>query len=382
VDVACLYEHPQICMPQKETNFFSRDRNWTRGFDWYEGIFSECAPSEIAGEFSTSYLTTVEAPGRIRDRYPGVRLIVSLRHSVDRAYSSYLNDIVAGVVPAATNFGDALQAHPEYVEAGKYARHLSRYLQLFARDQLLVSFFDDARRDRLAAMRQIYEFLGADPVLCPTMLDRRVGLGRVRRFQWMERALIDASGAFRTRGALRPLWWTAKRLGVGDRLRALNTRNRAADANGLRAEEREALIRELEPALDVLEHTNTIHYVFDELCRVARRHIVIALPNQFDIGNRWATVLGRNRSGKYGLPLEPPSDRHRWLFPFEEARNFCRHRAHAVGWRVVDEAVMLGPKRRRIEPLVRIWPSLFAPDLVTHLVPRGQASPSTAGRDR
>jgi hypothetical protein len=124
-------------------------------------------------------------------------------------------------------------------------------------------------------------------------------------------------------------------------------------------------------ALDVLEHTNTIHYVFDELCRVARRHIMIALPNQFDIGNRWATVLGRNRSGKYGLPLEPPSDRHRWLFPFEEARNFCRHRAHSVGWRVVDEAVMLGPRRRRIEPLVRMWPSLFAPDLVTHLVPRG-----------
>jgi hypothetical protein len=124
-------------------------------------------------------------------------------------------------------------------------------------------------------------------------------------------------------------------------------------------------------ALDVLEHTNNIHYVFDELCRVARCHIMIALPNQFDIGNRWATVLGRNRSGKYGLPLEPPRDRHRWLFPFEEARSFCRHRGHSVGWCVVDEAVMLGPRRRRLEPLVRTWPSLFAPDLVTHLVPRG-----------
>jgi hypothetical protein len=124
-------------------------------------------------------------------------------------------------------------------------------------------------------------------------------------------------------------------------------------------------------ALDVLEHTNTIHFVFDELCRVARRHIVIALPNQFDIGNRWATVRGRNRSGKYGLPLDPPNDRHRWLFPFDEARTFCRHRARLAGWRVVDEAVMLGPRRQRIEPLVRAWPSLFAPDLVTHLLPLG-----------
>jgi hypothetical protein len=250
---ACLYEHPQICMPQKETNFFSRDRNWTRGFDWYEGIFAECAASAIAGEFSTSYLTAAEAPVRIKYRYPDIRLIVSLRHPVDRAYSSYLNDIVAGVVPAATGFRQALEAHPEYLEAGRYARHLSRYLRLFARDQLLVSVFDDARRDPLAAMRQIYEFLGADPGFRPTMLDRRIGLGRVPRFQWMERALSDASGVFRTRRALRPLWWTAKRSGVGDRLRALNTRNRALDANEFGAEERHALVRELEPDINALE---------------------------------------------------------------------------------------------------------------------------------
>jgi Sulfotransferase domain len=250
---ACLYEHSEICMPQKETNFFSRDRNWIRGFDWYEGIFGNCKRSAIAGEFSTSYLATAEAAARIKDRYPDVRLIVSLRHPVDRAYSSYLNDIVAGVVPAETGFREALLAHPEYVEAGRYARHLRRYLQLFPRDQLFVSFFDDARRDPLAAMRQIYEFLGVDPTFRPTMLDRRVALGRVPRFQWMERALIDASGAFRTRRALRPLWWTAKRLGMGDRLRELNTRHRAADANGLGSDDREALIRELEPDISALE---------------------------------------------------------------------------------------------------------------------------------
>lgn len=122
-------------------------------------------------------------------------------------------------------------------------------------------------------------------------------------------------------------------------------------------------------ALDVLEHTNAIHHAFDELCRVARRHVVIALPNSFEIHHRWATVRGRNRSGKYGLPLDPPGDRHRWLFSFEEARSFCRHRSHAAGWRVVDEAVMVGPRRARIEPLVCTWPNLLAKGLVTHLMP-------------
>lgn len=250
---ACLYEHPQICMPQKEISFFSRDRNWSRGFEWYERIFAECPPSAIAGEFSTSYLTDTDAPARIVDSYAGVRLIVSLRHPVDRAYSNYLNDIVAGVLPAATGFTRALDLHPEYVEGGRYERHLRRYLEVFPRDQLLVSVFDDARRDPLAAIREIYRFVGADPKFRPQMLDRRVGVGRVPRFQWMERPLLDTARAFRTRRALRPLWWTAKRLGAGDRLRALNTRDGAENPTELGTEEREALIRDLEPDTRALE---------------------------------------------------------------------------------------------------------------------------------
>jgi Sulfotransferase domain len=249
---ACLFEHPEICMPRKEINFFSRERHWSHGFDWYERIFAECPTSALVGEFSTSYLTERHAAMRIKSRYAGVRLVVSLRHPVDRAYSSYLNDITAGVVPAATPFTQALQAHPEYVDGGRYAQHLRRYLQLFPRDQIFVSMFDDARRDPLAAMREVYRFLGVDPAFRPTMLDRPVGVGRVPRVQWMERALLDASKAFRTRRALRPVWWTAKRIGAGDRLRAINTSTQMR--NGLGAEQRAALIHDFEPDIVDLEH--------------------------------------------------------------------------------------------------------------------------------
>lgn len=250
---ACLYEHAHICMPQKEINFFSRDRNWSRGFDWYESVFANCPSNAITGEFSTSYLTDAEAPARIRGRYPHVRLIVSLRHPVERAYSSYLNDIVAGVVQAGTGFPEALESHPEYVEAGRYANHLRRYLDLFARDQLFVSIFDDARKDPLAAIQGTYRFLGVDPTFRPSMLDRRVGIGRVPRSRWIERSLIGSAAAFRRRRALRPVWWTVKRSGLGDRLRALNTRRGAAAPNGLEPEERQYLVRQFEPDVSALE---------------------------------------------------------------------------------------------------------------------------------
>lgn len=250
---ACLYEHPGICMPRKEINFFSRDRNWSRGFDWYDEIFAECPPDAVSGEFSTSYLIAPDAPARIRDRYPDAQLIASLRNPVDRAYSSYLNDIVAGEVPRTKSFREALESRPEYLEAGRYARHLQRYLDLFPREQLLVSIFDDARRDPLAAIQEIYRFLEVDPGFRPTMLDRRVGSGRVPRLQWIERVLLGTSATVRSRKPLRPLWWTAKRIGMGDRLRALNTVRDPEATNGLDPEERRLLIGEFDQDIRHLE---------------------------------------------------------------------------------------------------------------------------------
>ena len=70
---------------------------------------------------------------------------------VERAYSSYLNDIVAGSIASATGFRDALRAHPEYLEAGRYSYYIGTYLDHFPREQLLVLVFDDSRRDPAAA---------------------------------------------------------------------------------------------------------------------------------------------------------------------------------------------------------------------------------------
>ena len=73
--------------------------------------------------------------------------------------------------------------------------------------------------------------------------------------------------------------------------------------------------------LDVLEHLDSIHDVFLELARVSARYVIISLPNA------WIAVDGL-RSGRprrlkfYGLPLERPSDRHKWFFNYTEAVTF------------------------------------------------------------
>lgn len=122
-------------------------------------------------------------------------------------------------------------------------------------------------------------------------------------------------------------------------------------------------------ALDVLEHTERIHSCLRELCRVAKRHVLLSLPNMYEIKLRLKFLLGYRLGGKYGLPIEPPSDRHRWLFSFSDARRFCGHLATQAGFRLIDEGYLVGPMRKRMltSQLVGSFPNLLAPTYVAFM---------------
>jgi len=116
-------------------------------------------------------------------------------------------------------------------------------------------------------------------------------------------------------------------------------------------------------ALDVLEHTDDIHCSFAELCRVTRCYVLLALPNLYEITTRKRIVFGQRISGKYGLPLDPPIDRHRWMFSFSEAETFTHAMATKCGFEVVGEGCLVGPRRSAIgmRHLVDIFPNLLSP---------------------
>jgi SAM-dependent methyltransferase len=95
--------------------------------------------------------------------------------------------------------------------------------------------------------------------------------------------------------------------------------------------------------LDVLEHLDNIHAVFDEICRVSSRYVIISLPNP------WEGFLAMLQAADYkpgipikfyGLPLEKPEDRHKWFFSIQEAENFIRYRAALNGMAVLEMDIM------------------------------------------
>jgi SAM-dependent methyltransferase len=98
-------------------------------------------------------------------------------------------------------------------------------------------------------------------------------------------------------------------------------------------------------ALDVLEHTADIYRSTAECCRIARRFVVITLPNIYSLRSRLRFLRGEPISEKYGLPPEPPADRHHWHFTLREAQHFLVQRALLSGFALRDEACVVGPRR-------------------------------------
>jgi len=113
-------------------------------------------------------------------------------------------------------------------------------------------------------------------------------------------------------------------------------------------------------ALDVLEHTDNIHHAFAELCRIARRQVIITLPNCYEAGIRVRVLRGQPISKKYGLPTDAVADRHRWFFSLSEAQSFVEARATVHGWTISQERAVLGPKRARLAPIAQRWPDLLS----------------------
>ena len=118
---------------------------------------------------------------------------------------------------------------------------------------------------------------------------------------------------------------------------------------------------------DVLEHLDNLHAVFGEILRVGHRHALISLPNN------WNAARLRLRRGKgsfkhYGLPLDPPADRHRWFFSFEEARFFFEEQARRHDIQIAELVVLEKPRHLLLRGLRRILYPRFAGylNLYTH----------------
>jgi hypothetical protein len=213
-----LMRHPRVFFTDpKEPTFFSYAGTPPRfagpGGDGYAqmfihderrylDLFRGCPPEAIAGEASVIYLSCPRAPVTAVRYVPNARLIAILRHPVTRAYSQYLHVRHEGNEPCR-DFEQAWHAddqrHAEgwvpgacYRRLGYYAAGLSRWLQHYPRERLLVVFYEDWCEQPARVLEQAWQFLGLEPQADPIVTRENVS-SLQPRWPWLHHRMIADS---------------------------------------------------------------------------------------------------------------------------------------------------------------------------------------------
>jgi hypothetical protein len=187
-----LAEHPEVLLsPAKDLYFFNRC--YDRGLDWYRAQFRAAGrPPQVIGEICPGYLSFGPAPERIRACLgPDLRLMVTLREPVSRAFSAYLDHRKHG--QGAPTFRETARLLPQLIDEGRYATHLRAYAERFGRESLHVAVFDDLQADPQAYLDGVTDWLGiARQRLTPEQLEAQLPASEAR---WTPLAKLVKHGA-------------------------------------------------------------------------------------------------------------------------------------------------------------------------------------------
>jgi len=157
----------------KETHHFARSDRWARGADAHNAIFGHATGAErYFGESSTIHCIWPVAVKRIAANLEAPKVIILMRHPVERTLSHYLWMYRLGLEsrPLLEALGaDGDTFHPDrdvngnyrgYLAFSRYADHVPRWEDLFAAEDLLLLSTPNLADSPGATLARVHEFLG------------------------------------------------------------------------------------------------------------------------------------------------------------------------------------------------------------------------------
>ena len=165
-----LKHHPQVRIgDRKEMDFFFMPRMLHHGLNWYAAHFeppSGEGPKPVRGEISPRYARLKQwQVRRIAELFPDLRIILTLRHPIKRAWSQALYE-----------FGHLTKRDVRTVRPFEFMRQLERarsrlssdyprmvriWSRAFGREALHVDFFDRLRDDPQSYVNDVLKHIGA-----------------------------------------------------------------------------------------------------------------------------------------------------------------------------------------------------------------------------
>lgn len=189
-----LQQHPEIHMSRRKDTFFFNfygeepsfngpgDNEWYKRHaiirrEDYQAQFEGARGETAIGEACAQYLYDPRVPVRLHRDIPNARLIAILRNPVDRAYSSFLQQVRDGY-ETRSDFGEALNLEEyrirnnwrpiwHYRKRGFYHQQLQKYLLFFDSSRIRVYLYEDLKDNTSWMLSDIFQHLGVDDSFAP-----------------------------------------------------------------------------------------------------------------------------------------------------------------------------------------------------------------------
>jgi hypothetical protein len=176
---AYLREHPEICMANgKELHFFDTESNFLNvkpDYSIYHSAFSSKPSHNMLGEATPIYMYWFDAPKRIWQYNPKMKLIVVLRNPIDRAYSHWNMQRSRNI--ENPSFWDAVHTERErcrtalpyqhrtysYLDRGFYLEQLRRLWSCFQEEQILILRNEHLKDQPVDVLQSVCRFLEVAP---------------------------------------------------------------------------------------------------------------------------------------------------------------------------------------------------------------------------
>lgn len=217
-----LEEHPRIESPtgdnNKEIDFFSH--NYHKGFDWYHRRWRTVTPEAL--DYSVSYWPHSDVPKRIHEYNPGAKLLLAVRDPIERAYSQHkLQSRRGNLTEETRSFDRALETNPSYLDQGRYASWLSKYLEYFDRSQIKIVRYETISASPETVLTDLRKFLDLGSDFEFDRLKDRVNQSRSFRSNTLKNLRFRLASTLRsTLGSWSVNW--IKRTGLTEVLKVMN----------------------------------------------------------------------------------------------------------------------------------------------------------------
>jgi hypothetical protein len=143
----------------KETQFFNTF--YHKGIEWYARHFRYASGERKIVEICP-YFFYPQAPERIKTHIPDCRIITTLRDPVDHTFSAY--KLVVHFAWAHGSFDEVLKTRPNLGSGNRYALHLKIWFDLFGRENVLVTMYDELRANPQSYLDRVTAFMDIERI--------------------------------------------------------------------------------------------------------------------------------------------------------------------------------------------------------------------------